>query len=323
MSSDVVLQNYHIPAGVSEAAGLLCQTPRPLTFTHRASDPVPPHVSADIGEGATVLPGSKPRHVHQARALSAPALAGQPSLWYQVPTPGLWLWRAPVPGAAPGRGGDAASAAPREWAWMGPGRAALSGPQASAPGAPALRALEGRGGRPGRTRASVLGAEKLPGGDAGARGRKDDLPLRVDALYPPPPHLPGHQLVTSPLGRASHTTGSLCLTPGHHPSFLPWALLPEPHHGPGSALHKWNSPALRGSGLASLCSKARAELGMKLGRRSWPRARSHQGPVLQGAPSEGLGAPVAPAPGSLCVHPSKGASDAALCRPVQALCPPC
>lgn len=195
-------------------------------------------------------------------------------------------------------------------------------PQASAPGAPTLRALEGNGGRPGRTRASVLGAEKLPGGDAGARGRKDDLPLCVDALYPPPPHLPGHQLVTSPLGRASHTTSSLCLTPGH-PSFLPWALLPEPHHSPGSALHKWNSPALRGSGLASLCSKARAELGMKLGRRSWPCARSHQGPVLQGAPSEGLGAPVAPAPGSLCVHPSKGASDAALCRPVQSLCPLC
>lgn len=69
VSSDLVLQNYHIPAGVSEATGLPCQTPRPLTFTRRASDPAPPHLSADIGEGAPVLPGSKPRHVQQARAL--------------------------------------------------------------------------------------------------------------------------------------------------------------------------------------------------------------------------------------------------------------
>ena len=169
--------------------------------------------------------------------------------------------------SAPGRGLGGAWMA---WvgAWAGPGRAVWSGTSGfclwgTHPPGP------GGQGRPGtgRTRASVLGAEKLPGGDAGARGRKDDLPLRIDALYPPPPHLQGHQLVTSPLGRASHTTRSLCLSPGH-PSFLPWTLLPEPHHRPGRTLHKCNSPALRGSGLASLCSEAWAELGMELGRRS-------------------------------------------------------
>lgn len=48
-----------------------------------------------------------------------------------------------------------------------------------------------------RNRASVLGAETLPGGYANARGYKDGLPLHTDALHHPAPYLPGHQLVTS------------------------------------------------------------------------------------------------------------------------------
>ena len=79
---------------------------------------------------------------------------------------------------------------------------------------PRSGALEGGGSR-ARTvglirwsrgiRASVLGAEKLRGGDANARGCEDDLPVHIDALHTPPPYLPGHQLVTSLLlGRPRH-----------------------------------------------------------------------------------------------------------------------
>lgn len=61
VASDVVLQNYHIPAGVSEAPQPLQQTPSPRDLlTPGATDPAPPHLSADIGQGATLLPGSKP-----------------------------------------------------------------------------------------------------------------------------------------------------------------------------------------------------------------------------------------------------------------------
>lgn len=49
--------------------------------------------------------------------LHAPALAGEEE---EFPAPVLWLWGAPVPGKAPGPGGDAAPAAPREQLWAGP-----------------------------------------------------------------------------------------------------------------------------------------------------------------------------------------------------------
>lgn len=90
---------------------------------------------------------------------------------------------------------------------------------------------------PGGTRASVLGAEKLPGGDAQAGGLKDDLPVRVRALHPPPPHLPGHQLVTSPRSRARSAASPLPPAPGH-PCFLPRTLLLEPQHCPAGASHR-------------------------------------------------------------------------------------
>lgn len=61
VASDVVLQNYHIPAGVSEAPQPLQQTPSPRDLpTPGATDPAPPRLSADSGQGATLLPGSKP-----------------------------------------------------------------------------------------------------------------------------------------------------------------------------------------------------------------------------------------------------------------------
>lgn len=72
-------------------------------------------------------------------------------------------------------------------------------------------------------------AEKLPSGDANARGREDDLPVHTDALHPPATYLPGHRRTTGP------ATGPdlLPLTLGHS-CFLPWALLPEPHPCPAS-----------------------------------------------------------------------------------------
>lgn len=156
VSSDLVLQNYHIPAGVSKVPELPRQTPGSLTFARgRAADPAPPGLSADPGEGATLLPGSKPRRVRQTGALSPPALAGQPGLGHQVPTPGLRLWHAPVPGAAPGTGGDATAAAPREWAWVGAGAAGRAGGWGRQPGlGPSLLSAQpqgsGRQGPPGQ-----------------------------------------------------------------------------------------------------------------------------------------------------------------------------
>lgn len=122
VGSDVVLQNYHIPAGVSGAPQPLQQMPSPADLCLQgATDTAPPHLSADLGQGARLFPGSRPLCVPEARVLSSPALAGQQELWHQVPQPGLRLWPAPVPGAAPGRDRDAASAAPRERAWATPG----------------------------------------------------------------------------------------------------------------------------------------------------------------------------------------------------------
>lgn len=219
VGSDVVLQNYHIPAGVSGA-------PQPLQLTASLADSWPPGAadtapppSTDLGQGAALLPGSKPLRVREARALSSPALAGRPGLRHQGPQPGLRLWRAPVPGAAPGRDRDAAAAAPRErpreaprggarpgvgavvqdgllgatgfpWATAGP---QLGARQAAQPGpGPWGDRLSGD------TRASVLGAQQLPGGDPHPRGRQDGLPLHNDALHPPPAHLPGHPLGCRP-----------------------------------------------------------------------------------------------------------------------------
>ena len=72
MSSDLVLQNYHIPAGVSEAPQPLQQAPRQLTQPLRQLTlPAPPGPSppADAGPSATLQPGSEPLRVPEARAL--------------------------------------------------------------------------------------------------------------------------------------------------------------------------------------------------------------------------------------------------------------
>lgn len=123
------------------------------------------------------------------------------------------------------------------WAELARGRGGAGrGPQASPFAAPARAHGVGpwkageAGPRPGGgIGASVLGAEKLPGGDANARGREDDLPVHTDALHPPATYLPGHRRAAGP----ATPPDRLPLTLGHS-CFLPWALLPEPHHCPAS-----------------------------------------------------------------------------------------
>jgi hypothetical protein len=106
--SDLVLQNYHIPAGVSEP-----QVPGRSHIAHRPTRQLtPPSASAaDIGAVSSVCDGPKPRRVPEARALQSPALAGQEA---EFPPPGLWFWGAPVPGTAVGRDADSPTAAPCE-----------------------------------------------------------------------------------------------------------------------------------------------------------------------------------------------------------------
>lgn len=109
-------------------------------------------------------------------------------------------------------------------AWLGttgfPGTA--RSPRHAAHGAGPRKEEEGEAGPDprlsscaGGSRASVLGAEPLPGGDPHAGGYKDDVPVHPDPLHPPAPHLPGHQLVTSPCCGDSRATSPPCLTPGH------------------------------------------------------------------------------------------------------------
>lgn len=178
VNSDLVLQNYHIPAGVSEAPSFPGQAG---TCTRPADRPP---AAADADHRATLLPGPKPRRVREARALPAAALAA-PRLRRQAAPPGLRLRPPTVPGPAPGRDGDAAAAAPRER--PGRGRGLWAGPEGGD------RGLTGRRGP-----ASVLGAETLPGGHAHARGYQDGLPFRPDAVRHPAADLPGPQLVPSP-----------------------------------------------------------------------------------------------------------------------------
>lgn len=113
--SDLVLQNYHIPAGVSEP-----QVPGRSHIAHGPTRQLtPPSASAaDTHQCAPVLHGPKPRRVPEARALQSPALAGQEAAF---PPPGLWFWGAPVPGETPGRDKDAAAAASREREGAGSG----------------------------------------------------------------------------------------------------------------------------------------------------------------------------------------------------------
>lgn len=97
--------------------------------------------------------------------------------------------------------------------------------------------------------ASVLGAERLPGGHADAGGRADDLPLRPHALQPPPADLPGHQLVTHRTAGRAAPPGPFCAAPAP-----PASLLPGSQHRLARALYKWNRPGplrKRGPGRAA------------------------------------------------------------------------
>lgn len=159
---------------------------------------------------------------------------------------------------------------------------------------PRSRTLAGGGGWartmeltswPGATLASVLGAEKLPGGDANARGYKDGLPVHTDALHPPTPYFPGHQLVTSPELHccASHTT-------------ISQPLLPDPRspvfsNGSCFLSHVTVQPATCTDGTAqALGGQALPGYAAKLGQ-SWGRCGSWlcaQSLFKQGTQSEGL-----------------------------------
>ena len=279
VSSDLVLQNYHIPAGVSEALEPRRPSPRgQLTSAlSRCLQTLVKVLLYSLGRNPAVF--ARPESYHPQRWLDCrssgsrfPHLAFgfgvRQCLGRRVAEVEMLLLLHHVSG-------------PRG-AWVG----SLAGDPWLCPGAPSLRALEGRAGWARWNPSSVLGAEELPGGDTGARGHKDGLPLHTDALYPPPLHLPGHPVVLSPhlLGHSRYKP--LCRTPATGLFSCGPCLLSHSIVQPALYAHLGaQAPQVRRAGLRG---KARAELGVNLGGRFWAHAQSHQCLLQQGAPSEGF-----------------------------------
>ena len=199
VSSDLVLQNYHIPAGVSEALEPRQSSPSgQLTLAPFCClQTLVKVLLYSLGRNPAVF--ARPESYHPQRWLDRqgsgsrfPHLAFgfgmRQCLGRRVAEVEMLLLLHHVSGP--------------QGAWVG----SLAEDPWLRSGAPSLRALESRAGWARWNLASVLGAEELPGGDTGTRGHKDGLPLHTDALYPPPLHLPGHPVVLSAHCWATHTT---------------------------------------------------------------------------------------------------------------------